>query len=526
MLDEMSDEELIHAIAHMKTAGTDSQFYEVKTCRKELTRDIGRTISGFANGSGGTILCGLDENANFSPVEGFDAARIQDALANYCGQKMTPPIRAEIQVRVLDGAPIVAAYIPELRPKQKPCYITTSGCYNGSYVRVGDGDRRLSSYEIDRLISEHEQPRYDDVIVPDATIEDLDPTLLAGLLEREKTMHPRNLGELDDETVLCKLHVVKADEKGNLRPTLAGLLALGSYPQEFFPRLVIAFTCYPGLTKTEALPDGRRFVDSFTCVGPIPQMIEDAVAAATRNMRIGSRFEGAFRYDVPDYPPLALREAITNAVMHRDYSPDAQGSAVYLDMYADRLEIINAGGLFGAVTLDDLGSDHVAGSCRNQHLASILESTPRGLSHPSSTSGYVAENRGTGYLVIKQELERIGKPAPLARASLAQFSLTFFKEQLPYEQKLQETVSYPKKMNNSTESIEYAIIQIAEAKESVSMKELMDALKRSRPTVRKRVANLVARGVLVPTQAKNSPQQRYRLSARFATREASSYANF
>ena len=339
----MDDREFHSVIAHLRVAGTDNQSFEVKSCRKELTRDIGRTISGFANASGGTIICGLDENDDFKPVKGFDAARIQDALANYCGEKMRPPIRPIIETFILEGKPVLAAHIPELLPVQKPCYITASGCYGGSYIRVGDGDRRLSGYEIDRLIDEHEQPRYDDRIVREATLDDLDPDLVTGLLRRERSLHPSRLGTMDDETLLCKLHVAKADDHGLLHPTLAGLLALGTYPQEFYPCLVVTFTSYPGRIKAETLPGTRRFVDSFTCVGPIPDMIEDAVAAVTKNMRTGSRIQGTFRYDVPDYPAPAVREAIANALMHRDYSPNAQGTSVAVDLYADRLEIINPG---------------------------------------------------------------------------------------------------------------------------------------------------------------------------------------
>lgn len=526
----MDDRQFESAIARMRIAGTDSQSFEVKSCRAELTRDIGRTISGFANGSGGTIICGLDENDGFKPVKGFDAARIQDALANYCGEKMTPAVRPIIDTHVFEGKPVLAAYIPELRPVQKPCYITASGCYGGSYIRVGDGDRRLSGYEIDRLISEHEQPRYDDRVVWEATLDDLNPLLVAGLLERERAIHPNHLGKLDDEAALCKLHIAKLDDEGALHPTLAGLIALGSYPQEFFPRIVVAFTFYPGRIKAETPPGARRFVDSFTCVGPIPDMIEDTVAAVVKNMRVGSRVIGAFRYDVPDYPELAVREAVANAFMHRDYSPDAQGTAVSVDMYADRLEIISPGGLFGAMTVDDLGEIHTAGSCRNQHLASILESTPWNPSYPTSPRGYVAENRGTGFFVMNDETKRAGKPAPEPFDSLTRFCLTFRNE---WEQPESRTVVVPESewmqtlvesapdepntkafASTRPESIEYAIVEIAAARESVSMRELMDELKRSRPTIRKRVADLVERGVLAPTGAMNSPQVRYRLVKR------------
>lgn len=116
----MDDREFHSVIAHLRVAGTDNQSFEVKSCRKELTRDIGRTISGFANASGGTIICGLDENDDFKPVKGFDAARIQDALANYCGEKMRPPIRPIIETFILEGKPVLAAHIPELLPVQSP----------------------------------------------------------------------------------------------------------------------------------------------------------------------------------------------------------------------------------------------------------------------------------------------------------------------------------------------------------------------------------------------------------------------
>ena len=146
------------------------------------------------------------------------------------------------------------------------------------------------------------------------------------------------------------------DEDGVLRPTLAGLLALGFYPQKHFPRLSVSFAAYPGTTKATLPETGQRFLDSNDFVGPIPVMIAEAVAAVAKNMRTGSFFEGAFREDVPDYPQEAVREAVANALMHRDYSPEAWGAQVQVNMYADRLEILNPGGLYGSVTVDTLGT--------------------------------------------------------------------------------------------------------------------------------------------------------------------------
>lgn len=282
--------------------------------------------------------------------------------------------------------------------------------------------RHPSSYEVDRLLEEHRQPLHDDEIVIDASLEDMDRELLRGFIQRQKAVHPRILGNRSDEDILLDLHVVRQGEDG-IHPTLAGLMAMGAFPQRFFPRLNLTFTAFPGIDKTALPGGGKRFLDSQTIIGPIPYMIADALAAVSKNMKTGAVIEGAFRKDVPDYPLVAVREAIANALMHRDYSPESRGSQVQVNMYADRLEIMNPGGLYGDVTIETLGVSGVS-SARNQYLSNILETTP----YPDG--GYVVENRGTGYQEIEEQLERAMMMPPRPHNSTVSFSLTIDKRRL------------------------------------------------------------------------------------------------
>lgn len=322
----ITDEGLAKAIKSLRISGTDSQDIEVKASVGKLPASIVESVSAFANASGGVVVLGLSESEGFAPVAGFDASRISDALAGACADRLTPPVRADVRIAACEGMPVVVADIPEFPPSSKPCYVTDRGMYKGSFIRTGDGDRHLTQYEIDRLVEERTQPHHDAEVIEGASVDDLDADLLAGILSRQRALHPRVFAGLSDEDAMADLRIVGTGKDGATHPTLAGLLPLGRYPQKHFPRLSVTFACYPGEKKASEL--GVKYVDSESMAGPIPAVLLDTVAAVRRNMRVGGVLDGALRRDVPDYPEAAVREAVCNALMHRDYSPLGRGSQV------------------------------------------------------------------------------------------------------------------------------------------------------------------------------------------------------
>lgn len=417
----MNGKELDDAIRRLKSSHTDNQSIEVKESVGKMPSTIAETIYAFANGSGGAIVLGLSEENNFEPAKGFDARRIVDALSQACSDKLTPPVRVDIDILEYGGANVVVASIDEIPPRDKPCYVTSKGMYRGSFIRSFDGDRKLSPYEIDRLLEDKTQPSHDAEIVADATMDDLDKSLLDGVIKRQKSLHPRLFSSFSDEEIAINLRIAARDTGDTLRPTLAGLLALGTYPQKFFPRLTVTFAAYPEEDKASA--GGVKYLDSEKMAGPIPAIIADTVVAVQRNTRLGGAMIGAKRVDVPDYPPAAVREAVCNALMHRDYSELARGTQVQVNLYSDRLEFLSPGGLYGTVTAATVATAGHS-STRNQYLADILESTPY-------EGGFVAENRGTGFKLMKLEMERDRTKELIVKDSIAMFSLEFRRREAP-----------------------------------------------------------------------------------------------
>lgn len=392
-------------IQKLRRIGTDSANVEVKSASGGLPRSILETVSAFANGAGGLIVLGLSESDNFRPAPGFDASTIQDGLARACADDLEPPLRAEIEVVEFEDALVVVLEVPAFDPVERPCHLRTRGAYAGSFIRGGDGDRRLTHYEVTQMLSNRGQPMDDAEVVHEASLDDLDPQQVEPFLKRLRAQPTRAFRGLTDEIALQRVGAVARDREGELRPTLAGLLCLGLYPQQFRPQLFVSFVALPGITLGDASEDGTRFLDNVTCDGSIPQIIETSLAAARRNMRTAAVVRGAGRQDRHDYPIEVVRELVVNAVLHRDYSPQAQGTQVQVELYPDRLVVKSPGGIYGSVDPSQLGVEAVS-STRNTVLAKLLADTP-------GTDGLpVSENRGSGLPRVLTELRRAGMSAP------------------------------------------------------------------------------------------------------------------
>ena len=199
-------------VATMRAVGADLHLVEVKAAARGLPTDVVETLSAFANGDGGTLLLGLDEQAGFAPAAGFDAVKIRDALAGACADKMSPPLRIPIEIEEFEGALVVRADVPELDPLAKPCFVETRGAYQGSFIRGGDGDRRLTQYEVTQLLANRTQPTHDIEVVARAGVDDLDRSLADELLNRSRRRSPRAFENLDDVDALTRLGALARDD--------------------------------------------------------------------------------------------------------------------------------------------------------------------------------------------------------------------------------------------------------------------------------------------------------------------------
>jgi ATP-dependent DNA helicase RecG len=390
---------VLEMIEDLRRRGSDHADVEVKRAQRGLPQDLWETVSAFANTSGGTILLGVDETSGFMITGVEDPAALERQLAGVCND-VEPPIRAAIETTLINGRNVISAVIPPVVRDRRPCHRRALGPFLGSRVRVADGNRKLTEYEVGLLLSGQGEPRDDQTPVPEATIEDLDTGLVAAYLERLRVTRPSAFSGRPDEAVLRMTNVVAVIDDRAV-PTVAGLLAFGVYPQQFFPQLNVSLVRYPTTVAGALGPQGERFLDSVVIDGSIPVMLRDAVAALKRNMQRRSLIMGLFRQEQWEYPEVALREALVNALVHRDLSVGARGTQVQVEMYPDRLLIRNPGGLYGPVGIEDLGLTGTSAS-RNRSLLKILADVPveRGQT--------VCENVGSGIFTMRRALADAG----------------------------------------------------------------------------------------------------------------------
>lgn len=407
----MTDEELEETVRRLRRQGADDHLVEVKSSVGKVPRDLWPSISAFANTDGGLVILGLVEKEGFAPATDFDAGKILDALRGCLDEtpgaqaKMQPVPDFDLEQHRVDDADVVLLRVHPLRDKpgaRLPCYVVAQGMTTGSYKRVGDADKHLSAYEIHLLASRLDPDRTDRGAVPTLTIDDLDPARVEDLLDVLRARSSRALdGVASDDRAGALRRVNVLTKDGAL--TLAGCLTLATYPQQDYPQLTIDVTVHPAASKS--LDTTTRFLDRRVCDGPLPVAVGDAVDTVIKNLRTRRVVDGVSGTDVPEIPVEVLREAITNAVMHRDYSTAVQGQQVAVDVYPDRVEVISPGGFWGDRTKENVADGR--SEKRNETLATLL-----GLVRAPGGRASLAEAQGSGVPRMIQAMKERGLPAP------------------------------------------------------------------------------------------------------------------
>jgi ATP-dependent DNA helicase RecG len=350
---------------------------------------LAENMVALANGDGGLIVFGLDE-------EGRPAGEIWEEEAESAVREAAglcrPPVPSQWQtVDTAQGALIGLNVSRSL---------DLHSLYDGRVlVRSGSHNRALLGEEVRDLANSKQTAEFETALVPGARVEDFDQEILNEYLDNRETRGLARTGSTAD----LLFEIGATDREGN--PTTAGILLFGKNPQMFLPQSGIVFVRFPGSEARGAdggIGYGRR--DELT--GPLARLVARAWNVVFEEMRVGAAVNTLAREELTEYPRFAVREALVNAVAHRDYR--IQGRRIEIRMYSDRLEIISPGGLPGYMTLDNLVDEHFS---RNPRLVNGLYQW-----------GYI-EELGLGIDQMIEEMVEAGHSPPEFRAGPHSFAV-------------------------------------------------------------------------------------------------------
>lgn len=347
---------------------------------------LARLMVAFSNAKGGVVVVGIKDK-NRQPVGADFRQDMEEFVANVATNNCTPVITPEVEYETVDRKSILLIHIPPGR--RTPYYVKKLGKTQGTLVRIGSTIRVAD----DRMVAELERRShnlsYDRTPCINSNLSHLDNAALEKYFE----LRNKKLGapvEIINELTLTKAHIFhKTNRKPH--PSLASLLVFGRDPQQQTGLINAAIKAarFRGSDK-------QMIIDQMVIEGRLPDQIDQAVKFVLRNIPVSGYIEGARRIDKPAYPMEAVREIITNAVVHRDYTR-ADADPILMAIYDQRMEIESPGILPLGVSLDNIREVQ---KNRNPLIARIL-----------FEMGYF-EAWGRGIDSVYFALEEAGLPPP------------------------------------------------------------------------------------------------------------------
>ena len=473
----MLEEELEKLAIRVTIQKAESQTIELKSAHQGFPTRLYDSLSSFSNqNEGGVILFGIDEKDDFSIKGVYDAQDLQKKVAEQCKQ-MEPPVRALFTVCDIDGKKIVSAEIPGVDVDLRPVFYKGVGRIKGSYIRVGESDEQMSEYEVYSYEAFRKRIRDELRTVDDEKFSLINNERISHYLNEVKKEKDNLAKSVSDDDILELMGITKGG-----KPTLAGLMCFSIYPQAYYPQLCITAVALPGTEQGISGINDERFIDNKRITGSIPEMLDSAVDFVRRNSRnITIIDSNGRRIDKPEYPVKAVREAILNALVHRDYSSYTENIPVRIEMYRDRLEIINSGGLYGNISINELGQ--VRPVTRNPALANILEVL------------HYTENRYSGIPTIMNEFASNNFPMPVFSVKHGDFKVVmrniFYSDNISIEEAVIDFCSKPR-------SRDEIVSFVGKSKNYVSSKIIIPLTKKG------------ALKLTIPEKPKSSAQKYYK----------------
>ena len=431
-----------------------------------------KTVCAFANCNGGRIIVGVDDNHTVVGVDGMSAFKLADQLVDTISSGCTPQIPVTSEVASVDGKTVIVLTVQ--MGLHCPYFVRSLGKRNGTFVRVAATSRIVDEDSLKELELVGAGMNFDaQVFRGGATTKSEIDRLCARMLRiaREnceddaarRKVKKATVNQLEDWGLLVRA-------KGSHLPTHAYALLVGAR------RFQSEVRCGLFRGRTRAI-----FVDRKEIAGSVLDQIDGAYDFVLSKINVGMELVGTRRRDVYEIPLGAIRELIVNAIVHRLYI-NPRAMPVTVALYDDRLEITSPGGLPHGMTMDMMLSGH--SRSRNKSLALAFRYMN------------LIEEWGSGIPRIQEQLKRAGlRPLTIENNGM-DLRFVIWRRSIAAET-INETISETIKKRGTINETIRAVGDIVAANPGIGRAELIAKAGKSRATVARALAVLVAKGVVV-----------------------------
>jgi ATP-dependent DNA helicase RecG len=393
----ISTTELTRELLYQIRIGEDSayEFKRVIFTGNKLTDphpdSLANELAAFANGSGGTVVLGVeDKTRELSGIPPDRLDLLDKCLSNIATDLIHPPLQIETRALELPDAAGNLRLVTAVRV-HKSLFVHRSP--GGYFHRVGSSRREMPPELLARMFQQRSMARlirFDEQAVPNAAPEHAATELKARFLK----------ADLPEALQLRRLHLLAGDDDGGWSLSVCGVLLVTPRPADWLSSAYVQCVAYRGSER-----NAEHQVDAQDCDGPLDQQIAQAFVFVKRNMRVEA-VKRPGRIDIPQYDLRAVYEALVNAVAHRDYS--MHGARVRVHLFADRMEISTPGGLPNSLSVDSMDSNSIT---RNETLVNLLSRYYP--ADPATGRQSLIERRGEGVPTILAASERLSLRRPV-----------------------------------------------------------------------------------------------------------------